>query len=85
MILSNLHSAATDIFGIGQSLTTHLEQVLAAVLILALGGMALHYVFSHQVAKAVGLCVVALIPALFVLDPGGAKTVLTSAVHAIGG
>lgn len=80
----HIHLAA-DLFTIGHNLTTRLAGLAGAILILFIGVKALGHIGNDRHGAAVGLILVALIPAWFIFDPTGAESALKSAVHAIGG
>jgi hypothetical protein len=81
----HLTIAATNLFSIGGSLVTRLGGLLGTVLILFIGAKALHHVAQDRFGLALGVALIALIPAAFLFDPTGMTSALKSAVQTIGG
>jgi hypothetical protein len=66
-------------------LLTLLSKIGSLLLVVFIGYKALGHIAQDQFGKAVGLIVIALIPALFLFDPTGASSLLQSTVKTLTG
>lgn len=78
-------AAGGDLFTISHTLVTRLGGLLGLILILFVGAKALAHIGNDRHGAAIGLILVAMIPAWFIFDPTGAANTLKSTIHAIGG
>lgn len=85
MSLFFIHLAANDGFTIGTNLLGKLAKLGGAALVLFVGFKAAGHVASDRYGAAVGIVIIALIPAWFLLDPQGASSSLQAGIKAIGG
>ena len=83
-IAASSSSSSSDLFTIGQSLLTHLGQLLGIALLLFGGGKALHHISRDRPAAALALALTLLLPAWFIFSPNSAESALKGALSAIG-
>jgi type IV secretory pathway TrbL component len=60
-----------------------LETIGKLLLVLLIGYLMLRFLFEHRLGACVAVFVVSILPALFILDPTGATTLLTNTVNSI--
>lgn len=78
-----MHPTLADIFTAAENLTKEIAAPVVLVLFLVVGIKALGKVLEEKHGGAVILALAALIPAIFLLDPSGAKTLYESTVGKI--
>lgn len=77
--------AATDLPGVANNLASLLEKTGGVLLVVFVAYKAFGHIAQDQYGKALGLVVIALIPALFLFDPTGAEALIRNTANAIAG
>jgi hypothetical protein len=83
--MSHLVVAAADLTGVATNLAALLEKVGGVLLIVFVAFKAFGHIAQDHYGKALGLVVIALIPALFLFDPTGAEALIKNTANAIAG
>lgn len=78
-------AAGADLSGLASSALALLSKIGSLLLVVFIGYKALGHIAQDQFGKAIGLLVIALIPALFLFDPSGASRLLQSTVKTLTG
>lgn len=78
-------AAGADLSGLANSALALLSKIGSLLLVVFIGYKALGHIAQDQFGKAVGLLVIALIPALFLFDPSGASRLLQATVKTLTG
>ena len=83
IVLSAAAASGGDLSSLANSLLGLLSKIGSLLLIVLIGYKALGHIAQDQFGKAVGLIVIALIPALFLFDPTGASRLLQATVKTL--
>lgn len=83
--MSHLVLAAADLTGVATNLAAILEKVGGVLLIVFVAFKAFGHIAQDHYGKALGLVVIALIPALFLFDPAGAQSLIKNTANALVG
>jgi hypothetical protein len=75
----------TDITGLAQSALKALEKIGSLALVVFVGYKALGHLAQDKYGQAIGLLLIALIPALFLIDPTGASALLKNTIATLTG
>jgi hypothetical protein len=78
-------AGAGDLSSLASSLLALLSKIGSLLLVVFIGYKALGHIAQDQFGKALGLIVIALIPALFLFDPTGASRLLQGTVKTLTG
>jgi hypothetical protein len=81
--MSHLVVAAADLTGVATNLASILEKVGRVMLVVFVAFKAFGHIAQDHYGKALGLVVIALIPALFLFDPSGAAALIKNTATAI--
>jgi hypothetical protein len=83
--MSDLIYAAADLTGLANNALGLLGKIGALLLVVFVGYKALGHIAQDQFGKALGLIVVALVPALFLFAPTAAEALFKNTVNALTG
>jgi hypothetical protein len=83
--MSHLLIAAADLTGVATNLAGILAKAGGAVLTVFVAFKAFGHIAQDHYGKALGVVVIALIPALFLFDPTGAESLIKNTAHALTG
>lgn len=84
MLLTLAVKTGTGLQGLAASLATMLETIGGLLLIAIVGWKALHYLAVERLGAAIGIVVIAVFPAMFLLDSAAALSFLQSTAQALG-
>jgi hypothetical protein len=77
--------AATDLTGVANNLASLLEKAGGAMLVVFVAFKAFGHIAQDHYGKALGVVMIALIPALFLFAPNTAEALIKNTANAIGG
>jgi hypothetical protein len=81
----HLVAAARDLTGVANNLASLLEKIGGVLLVVFVAYKAFGHIAQDHYGKAVGLLVIALIPALFLFAPQTAESLIKNTANAIAG
>lgn len=84
-MLIHIVYGATGLGGLASNVVGLAGKIGALALVVFVGLRSLGHIAQDQFGKAVGLLVVALIPALFLFSPSTAESMLKSTLHTLTG
>ena len=83
--MSQLVAAATDLTGVANNLATLLEKAGGVLLVVFVAYKALAHIAQDHYGKALGLVMIALVPALFLFAPQTAESLIKNTASTIAG